>query len=118
MNNDLSITVDMLKNIWAKFADRNIYKDNKVDLIHPNGWHFSLGKFRIVPRDNYYRARLYIDYKVVTNGEETFESFSPFAQLFFGVDLDDCHLDELCPILAWCEKHTAAEFHKTLSRCN
>jgi hypothetical protein len=118
MDCNLSITVDMLKNIWAKNMEKpvNEYTDNKVTLVHPNGWFFSLGKFRTIPCFDYYRVRMYIQYKVFNENKEEFRCFNPFVRIFFGVDLDDCSLEELQPILEWCEKHRTQELIDSFSK--
>lgn len=112
MDSDLSITVDMLKSVWGKNMDKPLeeYKDNKVKLIHPNGWYFSLGKFRTIPTPNYYRVRMHIQYKISVGNKEEFRCFYSFASMFFGLDLDDCWLDDLEPLLRWCEKYKAEDF--------
>lgn len=126
MDDNLSISIDMLKAVWAKFMDRpilpadewddNVYRPNRVKLVHPNGWYFSLGKFRNVPTEGDYRVRMHIQYKIESEDREEFRCFYPFARMFFGVDLDDCQLDDIAPILRWCEKHKPAELVKAFSQ--
>lgn len=109
------ITVEMLKMVWGKnmypeCPDCREYTDNRVDLIHPNGWIFELGKFRTRPCRDYFHVRMHIMYW----DDKEYKSFDNFAKLFFGVDLDSCFLDDLYNILEWCDENTVAQFIKTV----
>lgn len=100
------ITVEMLKMIWAKNTNDK-FKDNKVSLIHPNGWIFILGKFRTIPTEGWYHVRMHVWYRDL---EDKLRSFDDFVSLFFGISLDHCHLEELEPFLVWCDDHSVNTF--------
>ena len=108
------ITVEMLKMIWAKNMGKPIeeYKDNNVSLIHPNGWIFTLGKFRTIPTKDWYHVRMHVYYRDIEN---KLKSFGQFDTLFFGISLDDCFLDELTPFLVWCDNHSVDEFIRAIN---
>lgn len=106
----LSITIQMLKDIWAKNKGQSPFRGNKVTLIHPNGWYFILGKFRIVPVDDIYRVRMHICFM---NGD-TLSNLDSYIRFLFGIDLDDCHLEDLLPVLEWCETHESTKFGEVL----
>ena len=109
-NRKLSITPEMLLMIWSHEWSHE-QNGNYVSLIHPKGWIFSLGKFRVVPTTlptiEETRVRMFIS---VESGTMKGRVVSSFIHTVFNIDLDDCYLCQLFPLLYWIEDHDAEKW--------
>jgi len=118
---NLSITPRMLFHVWTKGVTdfKNFDEPNRVELIHPKGWIFTIGKFRNAPFCDdlsYARVRMHISFFNYSSGK--IGLFDPFVRIFFGLDLDDCTLDNLDYVLSWMETHSAKDFCDCLNFIN
>lgn len=112
----MSITPEMLFSVWTDHFNM-VDKENRVKLVHPNGWVLSLGRFRSVStgQQTDKDVRVVMNVSLYPTCLEDFSKdicfrFDKFAYDTFGVDLDDCHISQLTPILQWMEKNKAQDF--------